>query len=210
IGVVGDTLYDVGKPVKATVYFPILAGIPNRTSGATLVVNTLGEPLSLSVPVQKQVAALDPALPVYDVLSMSQIVGKATASQSFSTTLVLAFAMLSLLLAAVGLYGVLSYLVSQRFTEIGIRIALGAQRGEVLRLVLVDGLRPVVIGLLLGSVGGAVAGLLIKSLLSGPRPAAPTVFAAMVGSLLLPGLAASIVPALRASRIEPTEALRTV
>jgi predicted permease len=210
IGVVGDTLYDVGKPVKATVYFPILSGIPNRTSGATLVVHTLGEPLSLSVPVQKQVAALDPALPVYDVLTLPQIVGKATASQSFSTTLVLAFAMLSLLLAAVGLYGVLSYLVSQRVTEIGIRIALGAQRSEVLRLVLMDGLRPVVIGLLLGSVGGAVAGLLIKSMLYGTRPADPAVFAAMVASLLLTGLAASIVPALRASRIEPTEALRTV
>ncbi len=209
IGVVGDTLYEVGAPVKAMIYFPILSGIPNVASGATIVVHTSGEPLLLSVPVQKQVAALDPALPVYDVLTMQQIVGQATASQSFSTTLVLAFAMLSLLLAAVGLYGVLSYLVSQRVTEIGIRIALGAQRGEVLRLVLMDGLRPVFVGLVLGSGGGLAAGLLIKSMLYGTRPMDPAVFAAMVSSLLLTALAASTVPALRACRIEPTQALRT-
>jgi predicted permease len=210
IGVVGDTLHDVGEPVKATIYFPILAGIPDRTSMATIVVHTSGEPLSMSVPVQKQVAALDPALPVYDVLTMQQIVGKATASQSFSATLVLAFAMLSLLLASAGLYGVLSYLVSQRVTEIGIRIALGAQRGGVLRMILLDGLRPVIVGLLLGSAGAVAAGQLIKSMLYGTRPVDLTVFAAMVGSLLLTGLAASIVPAMRASRIEPTQALRTV
>lgn len=209
IGVVGDTLYAVGQPVKATVYFPILSGIPMRTRGTTIVVHTSGDPLALSVLVQKQVAALDPALPVYDVLTMQQIIGQATASQSFSTTLVLAFAILSLLLAAVGVYGVLSYLVSQRVTEIGIRVALGAQRGEVLRLVLMDGLRPVIVGLLVGSGGGVAAGLLIKSMLYGTRPADPTVFAAMIGSLLLTGLAASMVPALRACRIEPTQALRT-
>jgi predicted permease len=208
IGVVGDTIHDVGDPVKATVYFPILSGIADRTSMATIVVHTSGEPLSMSVPVQKQVAALDPALPVYEILTMQQIVGKATASQSFSATLVLAFAALSLLLAAAGLYGVLSYLVSQRVTEIGIRIALGAQRGEVLKMVLMDGLRPVFVGLLLGSAGAVAAGQLIKSMLYGTGPVDLTVFAAMVGSLLLTGLAASTVPALRASRIEPTQALR--
>jgi predicted permease len=209
VGVVGDTLHDVAAPTMATIYLPILSGIPERTSGATIVVHTSGDPLSLSVPVQKQVAALDPALPVHDVLTMQQIVGQATASQSFSSTLVLAFAMLSLLLAAVGLYGVLSYLVSKRVKEIGIRIALGAQRREVLRLVLMDGLRPVFLGLVLGSGGGAVAGLLIKSMLYGTRPMDPAVFAAMVSSLLLTALAASAAPALRACRIEPTQALRT-
>ncbi|HEY6307474.1 MAG TPA: ABC transporter permease, partial [Candidatus Angelobacter sp.] len=208
IGVVGDTLYDVGAPVKATVYFPILSGIPDRTSDATIVLHTSADPLSLSIPVQKQVAALDPALPVYEVFTMQQIVGRATASQSFSTTLVLAFALLSLLLASVGLYGTLSYMVSQRVPEIGIRMALGAQRGEVLRLVLLDGLRPVFIGLLVGSGGGVAAGLLIKSMLYGTRPVDPAVLAAMVASLLLTALVASVVPALRASRIEPMQALR--
>ena len=154
IGVVGDTLWDVTKPVKATMYFPILSGVPDETSAATIVVRTGSDPLALSIPVQKQVGALDPSLPVYDILTMQQILGKSTASQSFSATLVLAFAALSLLLAAVGLYGVLSYLVMQRVKEIGIRIALGAQRGQVLRLVLLDGLQPVFIGLLIGVAGG--------------------------------------------------------
>ncbi len=211
IGIVGDTLYDVIEPVKATMYFPILSGIPDRTSGATIVVRTSrdNDPLSLSIPIQKQVAALDPALPVYDVLSMQQILGKSTASQSFSATLLLAFAVLSLLLAAIGLYGVLSYLVTQRVTEIGIRVALGAQKSEVLRLVLLDGLRPVFIGLLVGLAGGAAAGALIRSILYGTNPLDPEVFATMIGSLLLTAMAACAVPAIHASKIEPMQALRT-
>jgi predicted permease len=208
VGVVGDTLYNVREPVKAMIYFPILSGIVDQTSEASIVVHTAGDPLLFSVPIQKQVAALDPALPVFEVYTLQQILGLTTAGQSFSATLVLAFAVLSLLLAAVGLYGVLSYLVSQRITEIGIRIALGAQRGEVFRLVLMDGLRPVLIGLLVGLGGGVVAGLLIKSMLYGTRPLDPVVFAGMVASLLLTSLVASMVPALRASRIEPTQALR--
>lgn len=208
IGVVGDTLHDIGEPLKETMYFSMLSGRYDRTSNPTLVVRTAGDPLLMSVPVQKQIAALDPSLPVYKVLTMRQIIGEATAGQSFSATLVLAFAALSLLLAAIGLYGVLSYLVSQRVTEIGIRIALGAQRSEVLRLVLLDGLRPVLIGLLIGSAGAAAAGMLIKSLLFGTQPIDPTVFAAMVATLLLTSVAASALPAIRACRIEPTQALR--
>jgi ABC-type antimicrobial peptide transport system permease subunit len=211
IGVVGDTLYDVTQSVKAMMYFPILSGIPNRSSGATIVARTSPDqdPLSFSIPIQKQVAELDPALPVYDVLTMQQILGKSTASQNFSATLVLAFALLSLLLAAIGLYGVLSYLVTQRVTEIGIRIALGAQKSEVLRLVLLDGLRPVFIGLLVGLAGGAAAGALIRSILYGTSPLDPLIFAAMIGSLLLTAIAACAMPAIRASRIEPMRALRT-
>ena len=208
VGVVGDTSYAVTQPVKATMYFPILSGIPDRTSEATIVVDTKGDPLALSIPVQQQVAALDPGLPVYDVLTMQQILGKATASQSFSATLLLAFAILSLLLAAIGLYGVLSYLVSQRITEIGIRVALGAQRAEVLRLVLLDGLTPVLFGLLIGLAGGAMAARYIKTILYGTSPLDPIVFATMVGTLLVTAIVACALPALRASRIEPMQALR--
>ncbi len=96
----------------------------------------------------------------------------------------LAFATLSLLLAAIGLYGVLSYLVAQRNTEIGIRMALGAQRAEVLRLVLFDGLRPVFLGLVLGLAGGATAALFIRSILYGTSPLDPIVLSIMVASLL--------------------------
>jgi predicted permease len=208
IGVVGDTLYDVAKPIKETMYFPVLSGIPGQTSEVTLVVRTPGDPLKLSVPIQQQVAALDPTLPVFDVLTMQQVVGKSTASQSFSATLVLAFATLSLLLAAIGLYGVLSYLVAQRITEIGIRIALGAQRGEVLRLVLVDGMGPVLVGLVIGLAGGVTAAMLIRSILYGTSPLDPIVFASMVVSLLLTATAACVLPAIRASKIEPMQALR--
>jgi len=208
VGVVGDTSYAVTEPVKATMYFPILSGVPDRTSYATIVVRTEGDPLALSIPVQRQVAALDPGLPVDDILTMQQILGKATASQSFSATLLLAFAILSLLLAAIGLYGVLSYLVSQRIREIGLRIALGAQRAEVLRLVLFDGLTPILFGLLIGLAGGATAARFIKTILYGTSPLDPIVFATMVGTLLLTAIAACALPALRASRIEPMQALR--
>jgi ABC-type antimicrobial peptide transport system permease subunit len=207
LGVVGDTLYDVAQPVKATMYFPALSGLP-ETSEETIVVRAAGDPLALSVPIQQQVAALDPELPVFDILTMQQIVGKSTATQSFSATLVVAFASLSLLLAAIGLYGVLSYLVAQRITEIGIRIALGAQRSEVLRLVLFDGLRPVFFGLFLGLAGGATAATFIRSILYGTSPLDPIVLLTMVGCLLLTALVACVLPALAASKIEPMQALR--
>ena len=149
IGEVGDTIYDVTKPVEATMYFPILSGSPD-TSEATIVAWTSIDPLAMSIPIQQQISALEPELPVYNVLTMDQILGKSTATQGFAANLVLAFASLSLLLAAVGLYGVLSYLVTQRVSEIGIRVALGAQREQILSLILFDGLRPAFIGLILG------------------------------------------------------------
>ncbi|HEY7403729.1 MAG TPA: ABC transporter permease [Candidatus Angelobacter sp.] len=208
IGVVGDTLYRVDMPIRAMIYRSILNGDPLLDSVATLVVRAAVEPLSLALPIQKQISALDSEMPTYKVQTMQQIVGEATASQSFSASLVLAFAVLSLMLAAVGLYGVLSYLVTQRVSEIGIRMALGAQRSEILRLVLFDGMRPVLFGLGIGLAGGAAAGMLIKSILFGTRPLDPAVFVAMVLTLLFTAAIASVIPALRAYRIEPTEALR--
>jgi predicted permease len=209
IGVVGDTLYDVTEPVKAMMYFPVLSGLPLQTSMVSIVARTAGDPLALSVPIQQQIAALDPQLAVSSVYTMQQIIGRSTAGQSFSATLVLSFAVLSLVLAAVGLYGVLSYLVSQRNAELGIRIALGAQRSQVLGLVLIDGLVPVFIGLAIGLAGGAIAAFYIRSILYGTSPMDPAVLLSMVGCLLLTALAACALPALRASRIEPMQALRT-
>jgi predicted permease len=209
IGEVGDTLYDVTRPVAATIYYPILSGIPDRTSEATIVVHSSLDPLAVSIPVQQQISALDPELPVYDALTMEQIVNKTTASQGFAANLVLAFAGISLLLAGVGLYGVLSYLVTQRSVEIAIRMALGAQRPEVLRVVLLDGLTPVLLGAAAGLIGAAVAGSLIRSMLYGASPYDPLVVAAMVACLLLTAVLACVVPAWRASQVDPMQALRS-
>ena len=208
IGEVGDTVYDVTKPIEATMYFPILSGIPNRTSEATIVAWTSVDPLAMSTPIQQQISALEPELPVYNALTMDQILGKTTASQGFAANLVLAFAALSLLLAAVGLYGVLSYLVTQRVSEIGIRIALGAQREQILRLILLDGLRPALLGLMLGLAASTGATQLIRSLLYGTAPYDPTVIAAVILTLLLIASIACIFPAWRASRLDPMQALR--
>lgn len=208
IGEVGDTIYDVTKPVKATMYFPILSGSPEH-SGATIVAWTSTDPLAMSIPIQRQISALEPELPVYDVLTMDQILGKSTATQGFAANLVLAFASLSLLLAAVGLYGVLSYLVTQRVSEIGIRVALGAQRKQILSLILFDGLRPTFIGLILGLIASTGAAQLIRSMLYGTKPADPAVIGAVILTLLLIALFACIFPAWRASRLDPMQALRT-
>jgi predicted permease len=208
IGVAGDTIPEIGEPIKPMIYFPLLSGATTETTLVTIVVRTAQDPLALALPVQKQISSLDPQIAVNHVLTMQQIIGRATASKNFSASLVLAFALLSLMLAAVGLYGVLSYLVQQRVAEIGIRMALGAQRSEILRLVLMDGMRPVLFGLALGLLGGAAAGTLIKSILYGTRPLDPIVFAGMIGILLLTAAMASAIPALRACRIEPTQALR--
>jgi putative ABC transport system permease protein len=205
VGVVGDTLYQVGKDPKAAMYFPILEG---GGDSQTLAVRTETEPLQLSVPVQKQIASLDPELPVSDVLTMNQVIGKSLVNASLSTTLVLAFAILSLLLASVGLYGVLSYLTAQRTTELGIRMALGAQRDQLLQLMLLDGLRPALFGLGLGLVMSFAVTRIFQSLLFGTKALDPVVLSGVVATLLVVAVLACLAPAWRASRLDPMQALR--
>jgi putative ABC transport system permease protein len=207
VGVVGDTLYKVNEAPFPTAFTPVLVGVSQF--GNTLVVRTATDALSYSVPVQKQISALDREQPVDDVLTMQQIVGESLGNQSLSSTLVLAFAVLSLLLASVGLYGVLSYLVTQRRTEIGIRIALGARRDQVLRLMLLDGLRPALLGLALGLAASVGAAQLIRSQLYGAQPIDAAVFALVSGTLLAVAALACLAPAWRASRLDPMQALRT-
>jgi putative ABC transport system permease protein len=205
VGVVADTLHQVNAPTRATIYFPALSG---SDQGGTLVVRTATDPLVFSMPVQKEIGALDPELPVSNVLTMRQIIGESLGNISLIATLVLAFAVLSLLLASVGLYGVLSYLMMQRTTELGIRIALGAQREQVLRLMLFDGMRPALLGLGFGMAASAAATRMIQSMLYGTRPLDPLVFGAVTATLLFVAILACMIPAWRASRLDPMQALR--
>jgi putative ABC transport system permease protein len=165
--------------------------------------------LRFSVPLQKQFASLDPELPVSDVLTINQIIGASLVNASLSATLVLAFAILSLILASVGLYGVLSYLTSQRTSELGIRMALGAQRDQLLQLMLMDGLRPALFGLGLGLVMSFATTRIFQSMLFGTKPLDPVVLSGVIGTVLAVAVLACLVPAWRASRINPTQALRT-
>lgn len=205
VGIVGDILYQVGKEPKATAYFPILEG----RSNATLAVHTATDPLQFSVPLQKQIASLDPELPVSDVLTMNQIIGASLGNVRLSATLVLAFAVLSLILAWVGLYGVLSYLTTQRTSELGIRMALGAQRDQLLRLMLMDGLRPALSGLGLGLVMSFAATRIFQSMLFGTKPLDPVVLSGVIATLMAVAILACLAPAWRASRLDPMKALRT-
>jgi len=164
--------------------------------------------MALALPIQKTIASLDPDLPVTRVLTMEQILGESTATSSFSATLVLVFAGLSLLLAAVGLYGVLAFLVTQRTTEIGVRMALGARREQVMGLVLTDGLKPALWGLAIGLAGSAAATQLIQSVLYATRPLDAVVYATVIGVLLAVAGVACLLPAWRAARIDPMQALR--
>jgi putative ABC transport system permease protein len=209
VGVVGDTRHEIGSDPLPIQYLPLYDGLLNN--GALMIRGSLPtslDGLELTLPVQRIVQDLDRDLPVADVMTMEQLLGKSTADQSFNATLLLGFATVSLVLAAAGLFGVLSYLVAQRTSEIGIRIALGAQRQTVLRLMLLDGLRPAILGLALGLAGSVGAAQLIRSMLYGTEPLDPTIFATVAGLLLLVAAIACAAPAWRASRLDPMQALR--
>jgi ABC-type antimicrobial peptide transport system permease subunit len=143
------------------------------------------------------------------VLTINQIIGASLVNASLSATLVLAFAILSLILASVGLYGVLSYLTTQRTSELGIRMALGAQRDQLLKLMLVDGLRPVLFGLALGLVASLATTRIFQSMLFGTKPLDPVVLCGVIATLLAVAVLACLAPAWRASRLDPMKALRT-
>jgi predicted permease len=205
VGVVGDTLWELPEPVGDTMYFPLYGG---DWQAASIAVRSDQDVAALALPIQKTLAQLDPDLPVSDILTMDESIGHSTVDASFTSVLVLAFAVIALLLAAVGLYGVLSYLVTQRTAEIGIRIALGAQRGVVLRHMLLDGLRPAWIGLLLGLVASAFTARLIRDLLYGASTLDWSIFVIVAALLSLVAAIACALPAWRASRLDPMQALR--
>jgi predicted permease len=205
VGVVGDTRSVITGPVEPTMYFPLYSGQFGR---ATIVVRSARDPTGLALPIQRLIAQMDPDLSVSDVLTMQQFVSSSTIDASFTARLVLGFATLSLVLAAAGLYGVLTYLVNQRKGEIGVRVALGASRVEVLRLILIDGMRPALVGLIAGLTVGAFTGGFIRSMLYGVQALDKAVFLTATTLLVFVGCAACLVPAWHASRVDPADALR--
>jgi predicted permease len=207
VGIVGDTRTSPAEPPPPIMYFPLLAA--TDINSATLMIRSRSDVTQFAMPVQRLLAGMDRDLSVSDVVTMDQLLGRSTLEAKFDANLLLAFAGLSLLLAGVGLFGVLSYIMAQRTTEMGIRIALGAQRAHVLWLMLADGLRPALFGLLLGLLASAGSVKLIESMLFGTRPFDPTVFVAVIATLLVVVALACAIPAWRASQLNPIQTLRT-
>jgi predicted permease len=208
VGVVGTVrqqgLADSGKERLGTYYLPF-AQAPD--SGISFAVRTSGDPVQLTAAIRRLVASLDPALPFYDVRSMPERVARSLNPRRTPMLLALAFAAVALLLAAIGLYGVLAYQVGLRSREIGIRMALGGDPGSILRLVFGEGAALVAIGLLVGGAGALALRPVIASQLFGIGALDPFVVGAVVALLALVGGVASVAPARRASRIDPVVAL---
>jgi ABC-type antimicrobial peptide transport system permease subunit len=176
----------------------------------TLVVKAEGEPRALVAPIRAALRRIDPNVPIANVRTMEEVVKTSKAAPRLAGGLLALFAGLALALAAVGVYGVLSYAVSERTSEIGVRMALGAEPGQVLGLVLRDGLRLALVGVGLGVLLALGVTRVMRSFLHDVSPADPATFAAVAGLLALVAAAATALPARRATRIDPAHALRSM
>lgn len=206
VGIVGNVRNrGFSAPRKGVLYFP-LAQRPKQHM--SLVIRTASSPESVADAVRQAVASIDPQQPVYDVKTMEQYVSESVSDQRLAVFLLAVFAGLALILAAVGIYGVISYSVSQRTHEIGIRMALGAQRRDILQMVLRQGLWLA----LLGAGAGILAALgltrLMASILYGVKPSDPFTFVMVSLVLIAVALAACYIPARRAAKVDPMTALR--
>lgn len=173
-----------------------------------IVVRTTSPQPNLSANIKSAIAAVDATLPPTRFISMEQLLAQSIAQQRFNMLLIGLFAALGLLLAAVGIYGVMSYAVAQRTNEIGLRLALGAQARDVLRLVLRQGLNLALLGTVIGLAGAAALTRLLKNLVFGISATDPLTFAAVAALLLLVALLACYLPARRATKVDPLVALR--
>jgi predicted permease len=206
VGVVGDVPVSAEDGIQPTIYRPLFEGGENTFYG---IVHSTSNPLSLASAIEAEVHRLDPDIPVHSVRTFDQINSRMTGDRRFSVTLLTLFAGIALLLAAVGLYGVVSYAVTQRTSEIGIRMALGAARTQVSRFVLFDGMKPALFGIAIGIVASFGLTHTIKSLLYGVTSSDPLTFVAVPLLLATVVALACLLPALRATRIDPTVALRS-
>jgi predicted permease len=206
VGVVGDVReYGPATPVPPTLY---LAHAQWPLDFVSVVAKSRSEPSALVEPMRGILRDLDPDVPMFSVRSMPQIVANAVAQPRLYTVLIVCFAGTAMLLAAIGIYGVLAYAVGQRTREIGIRLALGAGRGEVLRMVMSQAGRLVVAGVALGLVAAVLASRLLRAQLFEVAPTDPATYVLVATGLLIVSLLASWIPARRASRIDPMTALR--
>jgi putative ABC transport system permease protein len=207
VGVVGD-VRNAGLRIEAIPQ--IYASEAQAGSGNMIVVaRTAGDPPAISMPARRVVSAIDPEQPVYDVKTMDQRVSASLGRDRFQTTLLTVFAFAGLMLASVGIYGVLEHSISRRIPEIGVRIAVGADRGDILRLVLRQGMTPAVLGLGTGVAGALALTRVLRSMLFGTSPSDPIMLAAAALLLGAVALVACYLPARRAMRIDPVRALRS-
>ena len=174
----------------------------------SLVVRTTGDLTTVANAVRKAVTGVDPEQPVYDIETMQQVISNSVASRRFDMFLLVAFAVLALALAALGIYGVISYAVRQRTHEIGIRVALGARQRDVLKMVIGSGMKLALTGVCIGIVGAFALSRFLSSLLYGVKPTDLLTFGAVTFALLGVALLACYVPARRATKIDPLVALR--
>jgi putative ABC transport system permease protein len=173
-----------------------------------IAVRTAREPLAVHQPIAAVVRSIDPDLPMVEVRTMDQLVATSTLGARFTTILFGAFAFVALLLAALGIYGVMAFAVAQRTHEIGLRIALGAGRGRVVQQVLGDGMRTAALGTLIGSVGAYFVARSMRGMVPGVGPADPTAFIVVAATLIGAAFVACLLPASRAASVDPMTALR--
>ena len=190
---------------RVEVYFP---HAQRPYSGMALVIKTPGDPLALAPSIQRHVLAVDPDQPVYKIATMQQLMADSVARRKLSMLLLAVFAGAALLLAAVGIYGIIAYTVAQRLHEMGIRMALGASRFDLIRLVLAQSLRTALTGIFVGLVGAAFLTRFLSSLLFSVRAGDPLTFGLVALGLIVIAMLASYVPARRATSVDPMNALR--
>ena len=206
VGVVGDVKYgglDLGAPPE--LYLPYAQ---HPIDSLTIAIRTSGDPASMVPSARAELASLDRELPIADIRPMEALIGRSIAERRFTTLLLASFAAVALLLAAIGVYGVLAYVVSQRTQEIGLRMAIGATASDVVQLFLREGVALAGIGLVAGLVAAAAASRVLASMLFDVGSADPITFVSVTGVLVAAALFASYFPARRAAHVDPMEALR--
>ncbi len=214
VGVAGNVKHDtLGEDPSPTLYAPfsqvVTAGFPFLANSFSFVVRTASDPLALTTTVRRKLRAVDANVPASSVKTMDQFLSAAIGPRRFNLQLMLVFAASALLLAAMGLYGVVSYAVVLRTSEIGVRMALGADRANILKLVVGQALRLVLAGLAVGLIASIALARIARSLLFETSAADPATFASVAILFVIVGIAAAVLPARRAMRVDPLIALRT-